>query len=228
MMPVSPAEQPVTRPRAQNSLRLHKISTISTISTRFRIDTPATVWQNLYGYYFMEWRAMVKVVLRAGRGDMRIVTAGFFLAVALLISIGGCEGGPGNTGPQGSEIPAPDTEGQQACMPHPADQIVGDWDSTDSVHERDDEVYSFHADGTYQHTWRKSYPEPGLDGETRTRIVATKGSYSYVAVTCTLTWAPESANLDNFVAWDGPDRFCTKFNSRGSCSAMFNRKPIQG
>ena len=145
------------------------------------------------------------------------------VAVALL-TLAGCEDMTDK--PEPTPTPATPEPPPPACPAHSATRIVGDWDSIHAVHDRDDESYSFHVDGTYQHTWSTSSPEPGLAGAIITRTTTGSGSYSYVAATCTLTWSPETANLDNFVAWDGPDQFCTKFNSRSSCLAAFNRKTL--
>ena len=111
-----------------------------------------------------------------------------------------------------------------ACPAHSATRIVGDWDAS-GAHAMDDEVYSFRADGTYQNTWSTSSPEPGLDRAIITRTRTVNGSYSYVAATCTLTWSPEIANLDRFVAWDGPDQFCTRFSETGFCITTYTRRP---
>ncbi len=108
-------------------------------------------------------------------------------------------------------------------MPHPASQIVGDWDAS-GVHAQDDEVYSFHSDGTYQNIWSSTAPAPGLDQPTVTRTVTVNGSYSYVAETCLLTWSPGIANITRFLAWNGSNRLCTKFNSGSSCLITFNRR----
>ena len=89
--------------------------------------------------------------------SMSRTTAGVILAVFSLMLLGGCDEGPGTTERLTAETPEPDPEPdpeppetpKQACMPHPSSQIVGDWDAS-GVHAQDDEVYSFHSDGTYQ------------------------------------------------------------------------------
>ena len=162
--------------------------------------------------------------------SMSHTTAGVILAVFSLMLLGGCDEGPGTTERSTAEReqthePEPPETPKQACMPHPASQIVGDWDASGSVHVRDDEGYSFHSDGTYQHTWSSTAPAPGLDQPTVTRTVTGNGSYSYVAETCLLTWSPGIANITFFVAWNGSNQFCAKFNSgyRSSCVTTFNR-----
>ena len=112
---------------------------------------------------------------------------------------------------------------EPACPAHAATRIVGDWDASGDT-AQDDEVYSFRADGTYQNTWSSTAPAPGLDQPPVTRTVTVDGSYSYVAETCALTWSPEIANITRFVAWNGSNQFCTKFNSLGGCIVTFDRR----
>jgi len=58
--------------------------------------------------------------------------------------------------------PSPPDEPEPACGPHPASQIVGDWDTSGNS-AQDDEVYSFRADGTYENTFTDTAPAQGLD-----------------------------------------------------------------
>ena len=97
-----------------------------------------------------------------------------------------------------------------ACPTHPASKILGNWDESGNT-ARDDGVYTFRANGTYQNTWSRTAPAPGLDQPPVTRTVTGNGTYSYVAETCLLTWSPEIANITHFVAWNGSDQFSTKF-----------------
>ena len=120
--------------------------------------------------------------------------------------------------------PSPPDEPEPACGPHPASQIVGDWDTSGDT-AQDDEVYSFHADGTYEKTFTDTAPAQGLDQPPVTRTVTISGTYAYVARTCLLTWFPEVANVTHFVAWNGSDQFSTKFSPGGSAViTTFNRR----
>ena len=141
-------------------------------------------------------------------------------AFAVVLFVVACEdlNAPGGQRPTPTPPPEP-----PACVPHPASQIVGDWDASGD-HARDDEVYSFRVDGTYQHTWSSTAPAPGLDQPPVTRTKTSGGSYSYVAETCSLTWSPEIANITYFVSWNGSDQFCTKFSSRRGCIITFDRR----
>ena len=107
-------------------------------------------------------------------------------------------------------VKAPPEPEPMACVPHPASQILGNWDASGNS-AKDDEVYTFRANGTYQNTWSRTAPAPGLDQPPVTRTVTGNGTYSYVAETCLLTWSPEIANITHFVVWNGSDQFSTKF-----------------
>ena len=141
-------------------------------------------------------------------------------AFAVVLFVVACEDLNAPAGQRPTPPPPPEPP---ACVPHPASQIVGDWDASGD-HARDDEVYSFRVDGTYEHTWSSTAPAPGLDQPPVTRTKTSGGSYSYVAETCSLTWSPEIANITYFVSWNGSDQFCTKFNSRRGCIITFDRR----
>ena len=125
--------------------------------------------------------------------------------------------------------PEPKPDPVPACGPHSASRIVGSWDASGFT-AQDDEIYSFHEDGTYQKSWSSTTPSPGLNQPPVTRTVTVNGTYAYVSETCLLTWSPEVANITHFVSWNGSDQFSTKFSAEGAnVITTFDRRepPVQ-
>ena len=107
--------------------------------------------------------------------------------------------------PEPEETPAP------ACQPHPAEQIIGLWQTSYG----DDWTYRFTRNGTY----RINDGAVTINGKP-------SGDYAYHADSCTLIL---DGGLTLTAIWTDPDQFCTAFpvnpalTYAPNCHATFRR-----